>query len=187
MTCAGSAGAQTPSASPPSPTASVLYLDADAAGAVLEVRETMVWKEKNQGWRPLCASPCAAPALAGYEFRATAPGKVASVPFAVGWPGPTSVQVSMGSKPARTTGIVLTSVGGAVGGIGLTFAALMAEGSSELGQSRDDAVLALAVGTLGAGVFVTGLYLMLSNRTSTTLSPGSAPQGFAFTPGGFVF
>jgi hypothetical protein len=93
----------------------------------------------------------------------------------------------MGSKPARTTGIVLTSVGGAVAGLGLTLALLLSGGTSEIGQSSDDALLALGAGTLGAGVFATGLYLILSNRSPMTLSPGAPPQGFALTPGGFVF
>jgi hypothetical protein len=134
----------------------------------------------------LCAAPCAIPVLAGYEFRAVARGKVTSTPFMVGW-GPTNAYATMGSKRARTTGIVLTAVGGAVGGTALTMALLMSSKGGELGDaSPEDMALMLGAGALGAAAFATGLVLMSNNRTSVTLSSRPAP-GFALAPGGFVF
>jgi hypothetical protein len=184
--CVGRADAQAQGTPPPAPGASTIYFDADAESATLEVREVMVWKGRNEGWRPVCASPCAIPALAGYEFRAAAPGKLPSAPFTAPWAGATGVHGTMGSRSARATGIVLTSLGGAAAGIGFTFALLMAGGSSEFDRSPDDALVAAGVGLLGTAALTTGLYLILSNRTSVTMSP-APPQGFALTPAGFVF
>jgi hypothetical protein len=163
-----------------------LRFESDAYDTRLETREADAWRDRNRGWRPLCVAPCAIPILAGYEFRAVAPGKVASTPFMVGW-GSTNAYATMGSRPARTTGIVLTAVGGAVGGIGLTMALLMSSKSGELGNgSPEDIAVALGAGGLGAAAFAIGLVLMGNNRSSVTLSSPSAP-GFALAPGGFVF
>jgi hypothetical protein len=93
----------------------------------------------------------------------------------------------MGSKPARTTGIVLTAVGAAFGGLGLTVGLLMLSKSSELGDaSNEDRAAAFGVAGLGAAAFVTGLVLLSGNRTSITWS-SPPPRGFALVPGGFTF
>lgn len=113
-------------------TAGRVMLQADADNASLEAREAGQWQGKL-GWRPICLAPCGAPLFGGYEFRVASPRKVTSAPFVLPDAASATVYARMGSNAQRVTGIVLTSVGGGIAGVGLTLAALMSSCAGELG------------------------------------------------------
>jgi hypothetical protein len=146
-----------------------LTLETDADSSFLEVREEGRWDGKL-GWRPLCLAPCGIPILPGYEFRVAAGGKATSDPFVMPDSAPAIVYARMGSRPERVTGIVLTSVGGGLAGLGVTFAASMSSCGSELGCDRESAEAALMVAAVGAVIAATGIYLMATSRSKVIVA-----------------
>jgi hypothetical protein len=160
----------TPSVPPPPRTRPIVF-SPDPADATLEFRGIGlvdgIWRD---GWIPVCVGPCAGQVPVAERYRVGGPGVNHSRLFQIG-PGvtPLHLEAKAGSAFGYYMGTAATIVGGVALPFGLVAGALadlcIGDGGATCGDNSTQKVAGFVTAGLGAAALVTGILLLVRNRT----------------------